>query len=60
MSVRRLARFPASGRPGSWPGTREVVVGDLPFLVVYRLEAEEVQILRVLHTATDWQPYDQQ
>jgi toxin ParE1/3/4 len=54
-SVRPLARFPASGRPGVVPQTREIVVSGFPFLVVYRLAAYEVEILRVLHTSTDWQ-----
>jgi toxin ParE1/3/4 len=54
ISVRHLARFPSAGRPGACPCTREVVVRNLPFLVIYRVLAKEVQVLRVLHTAQDW------
>lgn len=54
-STRRLARFPASGRIGEVAGTRELVVPHLPFVVVYRLEDNEIQVLRVFHDSQDWQ-----
>lgn len=53
-AVVNLAAFPHSGRAGEVPGTRELVVPGLPFLVVYTLGADSVDILRVLHTATNW------
>lgn len=53
--VDRLRRFPASERPGRVEGTRELVVPDLPYVVVYVLEGEETAlILRVLHAAQEW------
>jgi toxin ParE1/3/4 len=54
FSVRRLARFPSSGRQGQVAGTFELVFQELPFVVVYRIEGDEIQILRVIHTSTDW------
>jgi toxin ParE1/3/4 len=36
------------------PGTRELVVTGTPFIVVYRVEAATVVILRVLHGAQRW------
>jgi addiction module RelE/StbE family toxin len=42
---------PALGRPGRVPGTRELVLVGRPFILPYRVERGEVQILRVLHTA---------
>ena len=54
QAVQRLGRFPASGRKGQIAGTLELVVANWPYLVVYRIAEDEVQILRVLHTATDW------
>jgi toxin ParE1/3/4 len=52
--TRRLADFPHSGRPGQSKGTRELVIPALPHLVIYRLNADQVEILRVFHTARDW------
>ncbi len=53
-SVARLKTFPASGRIGQVPGTMELVITNLPYIVVYRLSNETVEILRVFHTSTDW------
>jgi toxin ParE1/3/4 len=49
-----LRDFPASGRNGTVPGTREVVVPGLPYLLVYRVTDNEVQIIRIFHTAMEW------
>ncbi len=32
----------------------ELVITNLPFVVVYRLSDEAVEILRVFHTSQDW------
>jgi toxin ParE1/3/4 len=53
-SVARLRTFPASGRTGQVPGTMELVITNLPYVVVYRLANETIEILRVIHTSTDW------
>jgi toxin ParE1/3/4 len=53
-ATKRLAIFPGSGRPGQVAGTRELVMPRWPYIVVYRVAMEEVQILRVFHQATDW------
>jgi toxin ParE1/3/4 len=53
-SVDRLKTFPASGRSGQVPGTMELVITNLPYIVVYRLSDEAVEILRVFHTSSDW------
>ncbi|MFI3199501.1 MAG: type II toxin-antitoxin system RelE/ParE family toxin [Methylococcaceae bacterium] len=50
----RLADYPKLGRPGRVKGTRERVVNRTPFIVVYRIKGEIVQILRVLHGAQQW------
>ena len=52
--VERLAAFPASGRPGRVPGTRELVVSATPFIVAYRVTGQSVEVLRVLHAAQKW------
>jgi toxin ParE1/3/4 len=52
--VQRLEAFPNSGRVGTIAGTRELVVPGLPYLMIYRVSADHVEILRVFHTARDW------
>lgn len=49
--VDRLADHPSIARPGRVAGTRELVVEGTPYIVVYRVEASAVVILRVLHGA---------
>jgi addiction module RelE/StbE family toxin len=48
--VDHLGQFPLAGRQGTVPGTREIMVPGLPYLVVYRVTESEVQILRVFHS----------
>jgi toxin ParE1/3/4 len=52
--VQRLREWPLSGRQGRQPGTRELVVAGTPFIVVYVVDAERVEITRVLHGAQKW------
>jgi len=49
-AVEKLAHFPHLGRPGR-EGSRELVVGGTPFIVVYRLDGEEIKIGTVIHGA---------
>ena len=53
-AVRRLRKFPGSGRAGRLPGTRELVVTGTPFIVVYRVKPTGVVLVRVLHAARHW------
>ncbi len=48
----RLEYLPERGRPGLVPGTRELVA-LWPYVIVYRIAREEVQILRIWHGAQD-------
>ena len=50
----RLASFPAMGRPGRVPGTRELVVSNTPYIVPYRVRGQSVEVIRVLHGARKW------
>jgi toxin ParE1/3/4 len=52
--VATLETFPNLGRPGRVEGTRELPLPPLPFVVVYRLRGEAVEIARVLHGAQRW------
>jgi toxin ParE1/3/4 len=55
-TVETLTQFPRLGRPGRLPGTRELVIPRTPYVVVYRVDADEVVILRVRHGALRWPP----
>lgn len=50
-SIQRLALFPLSGRLGAVPPTRELVVPRLPYIAVYRANADAVEIIAVFHAA---------
>jgi toxin ParE1/3/4 len=50
-AIRSLKSMPNRGRRGAEPGTRELVVTRLPYIVVYRVKDEAVEILRILHAA---------
>jgi toxin ParE1/3/4 len=50
VAINRLAIYPAWGRTGRKPGTRELIVPHLPYRVPYRVRGGQVRILRVLHT----------
>ena len=51
-AVDTLVELPGRGRPGRVMGTRELVIA--PYLVAYRVRADTVEILRVLHGAQRW------
>jgi addiction module RelE/StbE family toxin len=50
-SISRLALQPFSGRQGVVAGTRILVVPGLPYVVIYRVHNELVDIIAVLNTA---------
>ena len=52
--VETLAEHPGMGRPGRVEGTRELVLGSLPYLVPHVHQSDTIIILRVLHGATRW------
>ncbi len=49
-----LQQHPQMGRPGRKQGTRELVISRTPFIVVYRVKAKRIELLRVLHGAQQW------
>ena len=48
----RLALMPERGRIGLRPGTRELT-SAWPYIIVYRITGEAVQVLRIWHGAQD-------
>ena len=53
-AVANLGSYPAAGRMGRVPGTRELVVSGTPFVIPYRVAARRVEILRVFHSSQQW------
>jgi toxin ParE1/3/4 len=49
-----LLEHPKMGRPGRVEGTRELVVSNTPFIVIYRLQGQHVEVIRLLHSAQLW------
>jgi len=49
--IERLVEFPASGRPGRLPNTRELIIPGTPFIIPYSVSADVVRILAVIHGA---------
>jgi toxin ParE1/3/4 len=52
--VSSLEQFPRGGRSGRKPGTRELVFSSLPYLAVYRVHDDVIEIDRILHGAQRW------
>ncbi len=52
--VGQLVQHPKMGRVGRKQGTRELVISRTPFIVVYRLKGERIELLRLLHGSQRW------
>jgi toxin ParE1/3/4 len=48
-----LRKFPYLGRKGRVAGQRELVFSGLPYIVVYRIKDQVVELLRIYHGAQD-------
>ncbi len=53
-AVERLPEFPASGRPGRVPNTRELVVPGTPLVIPYTVTDRGIEIIAMLHGARRW------
>jgi plasmid stabilization system protein ParE len=53
-AARLLVTIPAMGRPGRVDGSRELVVPRTPYILVYRISAGTIRILRILRGARCW------
>jgi toxin ParE1/3/4 len=57
-SAGSLKSFPNKGRPGRVEGTRELPLSPFPFVVVYRIRKDIVEIANVIHGEQKWPPKD--
>ena len=53
QSCHALRQFPNRGRPGV-SGTRELVITSFPYIVIYRVRHDAVEIARVFHAAQNF------
>jgi plasmid stabilization system protein ParE len=53
-AIGTLADFPQLGRTGRKPESRELVFSGLPYVAVYRIGNNGIEVLRILHGARQW------
>ena len=50
-SIAKLETFNQLGRTGREPGTFELVISKLPYIVVYEITEDAVEIIAIFHTS---------
>jgi toxin ParE1/3/4 len=53
-AIADLEKFPNLGRIGLVEKTRELVFPPWPYIAVYEIVEDQVQVLRVRHASRDW------
>ena len=54
QQISQLIAYPEMGRAGRKQGTRELVISRTPFIVIYRIKGERIELIRLLHGAQQW------
>ena len=49
--IRALKETPNIGKPGRIEGTREILFSPMPYVAVYRVHDQAVEVWRIWHTA---------
>ncbi len=52
--VAQLIEQPGLGRIGRKRGTRELVISKTPFVVIFRVKAKRIEIIRLLHSSQQY------
>ncbi|GCL39675.1 hypothetical protein SR1949_48030 [Sphaerospermopsis reniformis] len=50
-AANQLEKYPFMGKNGRIEGTRELIISHSPYILIYRVKEESVEILRILHTS---------
>lgn len=53
-AVQNLKKHPRMGKEGRCNGTRELILAQTPYIVVYVLKENEIQIVAVIHGSMRW------
>ena len=54
QGIADLRKFPNIGRVGLAENTRELIFSPWPYIAVYEIIDDQVQVLRIRHAAQDW------
>jgi toxin ParE1/3/4 len=52
-TIRALKEWPRRGRPGREEGTREILFPPPPYVAVYRVKEQTIEVMRIYHAAQD-------
>ena len=52
-TIRALKEWPGRGRPGREEGTREILFPPTPYVAVYRVREQTIEVMRIYHAAQD-------
>jgi toxin ParE1/3/4 len=52
-AIRSLKESPHRGRLGREDGTRELLFPPMPYIAVYRVREQSIEVLRIYHAAQD-------
>jgi plasmid stabilization system protein ParE len=52
-TIQSLKEWPYRGRIGREEGTRELLFPPLPYVAVYRVKDQSIEVLRIYHTVQD-------
>jgi toxin ParE1/3/4 len=55
-AIRSLKDLPYRGRPGREQGTRELLFPPLPYVAVYRVNKDTIEVVRIYHPAQGNRP----
>ena len=53
-ATQALVEFPEMGRSGRVSGSRELPVPHLPYIFIYRVKSDALEILTIIHTPQEW------
>lgn len=53
-AIELLSENPGMGKAGRVAKTRELVVAGTPYIVIYRVKGNRLEILRIFHGARQW------
>jgi len=52
-AIQSLKDLPYRGRVGRQEGTRELILSPLPYVAIYRVNDQSIEVLRIYHAGQD-------